>query len=187
MAPWCPQGIERFPELQAGFISGHATSGAVASLSYSPGICKSDVNVAFGAAMVLGLFVLASSMQSHSRMVCPLVGRAAVVPDGGEGGCGDSRLPSCWVSASAPAISPFLGSCPTLPPREHGSWAGWPCLRASGCTPLRPDITGCPSAMVTPSRGHLCLCCSQWQAFCFLFFSKSCPFGFLLPEVSTQC
>lgn len=67
MVPWCPQGIERFPEWQASFISGHATSGAVASLSYSPGICKSDVNVAFGAAMVPGLFVLAPSTQSHSR------------------------------------------------------------------------------------------------------------------------
>lgn len=98
-------------------------SGAVASLSYSPGICKSDVNVAFGAAMVLGLLVLASSTQSHSRMVCPLIGRAAVVPDGGEGGCHlagfrHQHLPS--LPSWALARLCLLG--------EHGSWAGWPCL-----------------------------------------------------------
>lgn len=67
MVPWCPLGIGRFPKQQASCIPGHATSGAVASLRHSPGMCKSDVNVALGAAMLRRLFVPASGTQPHSR------------------------------------------------------------------------------------------------------------------------
>ncbi|KAK2105905.1 hypothetical protein P7K49_015419, partial [Saguinus oedipus] len=44
--PWCPLGFGRSPKLLTCLNPGHTSSGT--SSGYSPEICKSDANVAFG-------------------------------------------------------------------------------------------------------------------------------------------
>lgn len=126
-------GSERFPQWQASFISGHATSGANRTLRHSPGICKLDANMAFGchdgAAMWLRLFVGVQQAIALRELVCPHAGCAAVVPDGrgGGGGRGDSVAILMGFGTS---------TCTSLPSwallarlcflREHGSWDSGP-------------------------------------------------------------